>query len=602
MKIGLARVTFVPFIRLLALVAACIALLTGLASAAAFAASPSPAPSDLRQSVLKVGFSTDIDGVNPFVSYSSITWEAFHLCYDFLTWYDQDYRPVPDLATSWTHSPDGKVWTFKIRQGGKWQDDVPLTARDVAFTYNYILKNNLSFYMSYLANVTKVEAPDDSTVVITSSKPNPMMLALYIPILPEHLWSKINGKTVIQLSNVPTIGSGPYRIAAVEKGRYLEMTVNNDYWGRRPAVKTILFQVYATEDDLVQDYKKGNLDVADFQQPVSLRAVAHVSGSKTVAVPAIGFNMLGVNCWKSPKSKGNPLLRDVRIRQAIAWAIDTTKINLVSMGGKAQVGTSVLSPAMGEWHWQPPAGQTYTYDPAKARQILDDAGYKLGPGGVRVAPNGKRLDFTLNALSDYPAEVTAAKLISQYLEDVGIGTRLDIVSQAAFNDRIYGNGGVDLYVWNWAGEIDPGYQLSAFITSQCQNNNDSCYSNPTYDELFVEQGTTVDRPQRVDIVHHMEQILYNDCPYVILSYNTNLEAYRADRWTGWQLAPKSAPAPIENYLIDTYMSLKPAVVAPPTRGGLGTGAILAIAAGAAVVVGVVVWLVRRRRPKETESA
>jgi peptide/nickel transport system substrate-binding protein len=585
--------------RLLVLTAACLTVLLAVLAGTALAASPTPSPSGAGEPVFKAGFSTDVDGINPFVNYSDITWEAFHLNYDFLTWYDHDYRPVPDLATSWTHTADGKVWTYTIRQGVKWSDGVPLTAADIAFTYNYILKYQLSFYLSYLENVTKVEAPNDTTLVITSSKPSALMLALYIPILPEHLWSKINGKKVESLSDLPTVGSGPFVFDEVKPGHYVKMTQNPYYWGPKPAVKTVLFNVYQDESSLVNDYKAGNLDVALFQLPTSLTAVAQVPGSKSVSVPAVGFHYLGMNCYDSPKSKGDPLLLDNRVRQAIGWAIDRESIDKATMGGVAQVGTSVMSPAMGDWYWQPPADQVIGYDPAEANQILDAAGYKTGADGVRANAQGKKLDFRLVALTDYPADLNAAKLISSYLKAVGIKTRLDFMSEAAFNDIIYYNGGVDLYLWTWGGDPDPGYQLSAFTTDQQFYNNESAWSNATYDKLYQEQATAVDRNQRVDIVHQMEQLLYNEGPYVVLSYATNLEAYRADRWTGWVLAPNNAPAPINNYLSDTYVSVKPMTASAATGGGTSPVVWVAIAVAAAVVVGLVVWLVRRR-PRKAE--
>ena len=601
MKIGRARATFPPFIRSMVSVGVCAALLTGAVCATAKASSPSSSSPAIAKPVLRVGFSTECDGLNPFVSYSAVSWEAFLLNYDFLTWYNKDYKPVPDLATSWSHSPDGKVWTFHIRQGVKWSDGVPLTARDVAFTYNYILKNDLTFYMSYLQYVTKVTAPNDSTVVITSSRSNAMMLALYIPILPEHIWSKIPGKQVLTLSNPLTVGSGPFEIAKYAPDSYIELRANPDYFGGTPTVKTVFLQLYTTEDGLVNDYKEGALDIGVFGLPSSLNAVASIPGSKTVAVPTIGFTMLGFNCYASPKSKGNPLLRDVRIRQAIAYAIDKPKIVSDCMSGLAKVGTTVLSPAMEQWHWQPPANQLVTYDPGKAKAILDAAGYKTGPGGVREDAKGHKLAFKLDALTDEPAGEAAAKIIAGYLDDVGIKVTLDFMDEGAFSSLIYGNGGVDMYVWDWGGDIDPGYQLSAFATSQILNNNDSCYSNPTYDKLFAEQAAAVDRNQRVQIVQRMQQILYKQDPYVVLWYATNLEAYRANRWTGWQLAPLDAAAPVANYLRGTYLHLKPVLATQPSGRGLSTGAIIAIAAGAAVVVGIVLLLVLRRRRRQVEA-
>jgi len=603
MKGYFSRITL---LRSLATLGACVTLLTGVAAAPAFAASPSPSPSagGLRAPVFRVGFSYDIDGMNPFVNYSGLSWEIFRLNYNFLTWYDVNNRPVPELATKWQPSPDGKVWTFTIRPDVKWHDGVPLTAKDIAFTYNLILDNNISFYMSYLKDVTKVEAPDATTLVITSKRPNPLMLGLYVAIVPEHLWGKIDPKKVETVKDPPTVGSGPFAIDEVKKGSFVKMIANPDYFAGRPNINTLLFQIYTTEDALVQDYKNGTLDIGVFQVPTSLRSIAGVPGSKTVTAPTVGFTMLAFNCWTSPKSKGNPLLQDVRIRQAVAAAIDKTRIAQTSMNGVAKEGTSVLSPAMGDWHWEPPADQLVTYDPEKAKAILDAAGYTDRDGdGVREDAKGKKLDFKLVTLSDYPPEVNAGKMIVPYLKSVGIKVRIEIMDEAAFSDIIYGNQGVDMYIWAWGGDLDPSYQLSAFTTDQILNNNDSCYSNPEYDKLFAEQSSAVDRAQRVDIVHRMQQILYNEDPYVVLWYETNLQAYSADRWTGWQLAPLNAPSVVMNYQRGTYIGVKPVTATQSTSGGgLGAGAIVAIVAGAVLVVGIVVWLVLRRRPKEVEGA
>ncbi len=590
-------------VRVLAVTAACIAVLAAVTATTAAASSSSASPAaGLAEPVFRVGFSYDIDGMNPLVNYSGLSWEIFRLNYNFLTWYDDRNQPVPELATAWKTSPDGKVWTYTIRADVRWHDGQPLTAKDIAFTYNLIRDNQVYVYMSYMKDVTKVEATDDTTLVITSRKPSSQMLAMYVPILPEHLWGRIDPKKLETLKDPPTVGSGPFEIKDVQKGRYVKMAANPGYFVGRPHANTVLFQIYTTEDALVQDYKTGALDVGVFAVPTSLRSVAGVPGSRAVAQPTVGFVMLAFNCWDSPKSKGNPLLQDVRIRQAVAWAVDKANIAETSMSGAATVGTSVLSPAMGDWHWQPTADQLVTYDPAKAKALLDAAGYVDRNGdGVREDAKGKPLDFKLVALADYPDEVNAAKMIVPYLKAVGVKARLEIMDEGAFNDILYNNQGVDMYVWAWGGDLDPSFQLSAFTTDQILNNNDSCYSNPEYDKLFAEQSATIDRARRVDIVHQMEQILYRDDPYVVLYYAMNLQAYRADRWTGWQLAPVGSPAVLMNYMRGTYTGVQPVAAAGPTGGGgLGAWVIAAIVGAAVVIVGLVVWLVRRR-PRKVED-
>ena len=587
-----------PSVRLGVLLVLSLALLAAAPSVAV--ASPSPSPTQLT---FKVGTGEDVDGVNPFRDYSSITWEAFRLNYNFLTWYDVDYKPVPDLAESWTHSADGKVWTFKIRSGVKWHDGQPLTAADIAFTYNYIIKYQLWAYIQYLEHVTRVEATDPTTLLITCDRPNAGLLALYIPILPEHLWKDVPGDKVDSLNDIPTVGSGPFEIDEVKKSKYVSMRANKEYFGGRPTVDEVYFMIYQSSDGLVQDYKAGNLDVAVFETPTYLRSVEDMAGSKAVAVDRIGFHELGFNTWTDKKSKGNPLLRDASIRQAVHWAIDKQKIVEQCMDGKATAGISVISPAAGDWHWNPPQDQLVTYDPTKAKAILDAAGYTDRDGdGIREDAEGKKLSFRLTALQQYPQDINAAKMIHQWLTEVGIDTKLEVVDEGAFGTRVYDNADMDMFLWYWGGDIDPGFMLSCFTTTQILNWSDSEYSNPEYDKLYVEQAAAVDRAKRLEIVHQMQQFLYDQAPYIVLWYNVDCEAYRTDKWTGYELVPKDDGRPVWTFLRGTYIGVKPRVVEAAGGGGLSGGAIAGIVVGAVVVVGAALFLVlRRRKPKRAEE-
>ena len=581
-----------------------------LVPAAASAASPSPSPG-AAPLVYRIGLQSDVDNMNPFSTYNTIPWECFRVGYNFLTWYDADYKPTPDLADP-VPSVDnggvtegGRVWTFHIRPNVKWSDGEPLTAQDVAYTYNRILRQDLSMYSSYFTGVTKVEAPDDATVVITSSQPNAVMTALYVPILPEHVWSKVPDSKVESYANVPMVSSGPFQVTEVKNGKYVKMVRNPYYkegFGVEPTVDEILFEMYQTQDSLVADYKAGNLDAAIELDPGFDQALKGVPGSTSVAAPSIGFHQLGFNCYESPKSKGNPLLLDVRIRQAINWAMDKEAIATVSMSGLAVTGTSLLSPVDTFYHWNVPAAEQYTYDPAKAKQILDDAGYTMGPDGVRVAPNGKPLKFRLAAFNEYPMDISAAKKIAGYLKDVGIATTLQVMDENAFMDANYDNADNDLYIWSWTADIDPGYILSVLTTDQVLNSSDSEYSNPVYDKLYTEQAQAVIPADRQKIIYEMQQILYRDSPYSILWYNVLVQAYRTDKWTGYSHVPVGADgAPFRNMLKTTYIDLKPVAAATTTSGGSNSGTIVAIVLAVVVVIGIIIFVIVRRRPKSVET-
>ena len=197
-----------------------LALAVLLPASALAAASPSPAASTAPV-IYRVGLQSDVDNINPFSTYNTIPWECFRIGYNFLTWYDADYKPVPDLATEVPTTQNGgitdggRVWTFHIRHNVKWNDGQPLTAQDVAYTYNRILRQKLGMYIGYFTGVTKVEAPDDYTVVITSKKPNAVLTALYVPILPEHIWSKVPDNKVESWPNLPMVSSGPFHVTEV---------------------------------------------------------------------------------------------------------------------------------------------------------------------------------------------------------------------------------------------------------------------------------------------------------------------------------------------------------------------------------------------------
>jgi peptide/nickel transport system substrate-binding protein len=410
---------------------------------------------------------------------------------------------------------------------------------------------------------------------------------------------------------MPFVGSGPFRVAELEKSRWVRLVANPDYpreLGGPPTLDEVYFVISQNTDSMVEEYKAGGLDaVVDFPATYE-KVLAEVPGTTAVAAPAVGFHELGFNCWKSPKSKGNPLLRDPVIRQAVHWAIDKQKIVATSTAGLAEPGTSLISTAQGDWHWEVPEAGRYHYDPMRAKQMLEDAGYSDRDGdGVRETADGDELSFRLVALNEYPEDQAAARMIVSWCRDVGIELTIDQKDEGAFSDEVYDNADYDLFVWSWGGDIDPGFMLSTFTTTQILNWGDSQYSNPEYDRLYVRQAQAFDpadprdTTQRKAIIDEMQKILYRDNPYIILWYNLNLQAFRTDSWRGYAFAPAGDGAPFWNFMRATYIGLRPlqtgAEAVPRSR---------AWAWGVAAAVGAVVTLVLvvlvRRRPRPVEDA
>jgi peptide/nickel transport system substrate-binding protein len=491
----------------------------------------------------------------------------------------------------------------------EWQDGVPLTARDVVFTYRLVLDTQQPAYVQYLSGITDVQAPDEKTVVIVTRRPKSDMLAIGVPILPEHIWKKVDPDRLDAFENLPFVGSGPFRVTGLQKGKEVTLEPNPGYpqaLGGPPALSRLTFVVGRDADSLLEDYRAGELDaVADY--PAAMQsAYAEVAGTTAVAAPAIGFHEIGFNCWRSPRSKGDPLLRDASIRRAVHWAIDKDKIAASAMAGLAEPGTSVISPAQGDWHWDVPEEGLYRYDPQRAKQILEDAGYSDSDGdGIREDATGRPLSFRLTALTEYPADQVSARMIAGWCRDVGIELRLEVVDEADFSARIYDDADYDLFVWSWNGDIDPGFILSTFTTRQIMSWSDSQYSNPVYDRLFMLQAQAVDPADPEDTVHRrdlvdaMQKVLYRDDPYIVLWYNVNLQAFRTDRWAGYVMAPGADGAPFWNQLRSTYISLRPVRATQPATEH-SKAWVWGIVAGA-VVIAAVGFVVLRRKPRPTED-
>jgi peptide/nickel transport system substrate-binding protein len=582
-------------------------LVWGLAGALASSDSPSPAAG---KTILRLGWTNDPDNLNPFIGYESSSYEIWAINYELLVGFrasDMANAPGVGLATDWQTSDDGKVWTFTITDKSTWQDGQPLTAKDVAFTYNYVLKNNLGMFIDYLKFITKVEAPDDTHVVFTCSKPKANMLGLWIPILPEHIWSKVPAKEVeSKFKNAPPIiGSGPFQTVEWKKGEYVRLVANKDYWRGAPKVDEVIFQTYQNQDTMAQDLKTGALESGWNIPSAQFNSLNSATGLEAIRAVTVGFDELGFNCAdlkKFPKSTGNPVLQDPAFRSALQWAIDKDKIVSIGYSNNALPADTIINrdyySAEADYHLTP--SSPYSFDLDKARQALDEAGYPDANGdGIREY-NGKPIKLRLYTRSESPEQQNCGKLMAGWFKDIGLDIDLQVIDDGALADKQYNTAGgqyapdFDMFIWGWGGDVDPNFILSVLTTNSIQSWSDCAWSNPEYDKLFLDQQSTIDVQKRIAIVKQMQQIVYDESPYIPLVYPLDLEAANKGKWAGWVRANENKGAWWYNTQPDTYVSVhRAAVTESGSSGGSSTGIIVG-AVVAAIVVVIVVLLLRRR--------
>jgi peptide/nickel transport system substrate-binding protein len=559
--------------------------------------------------VLRIGWMQNPDSLSPFMGTFTSSYVLYHLNYDFLVGFDsKKMEPRPELATSWSVSPDGKTWTFKIRQGVKWQDGVSLTASDVAFTFNYIVDNQLQNLAAYTAGITGAKVVDDTTVNIYTKAPKANMLAMIVPIIPEHIWSKISGSAASKSyrNSPPIVGSGPFQMVEFKEGKYARLVANKDYWGGAPKIDELLFETYTNPVSMVSDLRLGTLAGAIGVPVAQFTKLRSEAGITTNEGTVWGFNELAMNSYDSPNSLGNPVLLDEEFRHAIAWSIDREAIVRVAMQGYATVGSSLMVP-YSTYHWEPPATMAFGYDPAKANSILEAAGYKdVNGDGLRETKQGKSLSLRLAVTSNLTDNQTATKLIAGWLKNVGIATKVEVIDSATLLGYQYNYKGdvfapdYDMFVWDWTYDVDPQFEMSIYTPQQIEGWNDVCWTDPEYTRLNSLQETTLDQAKRIEIVQKMQEIFYASCPYVILNYFSTLEAYRSDQWSGWVHAPSEYPdfsgAVMYDYMNqDTYRLVQPITASASTGNTSSTTPTIVIALVAAAVVAVIAFLMIRRR-------
>jgi ABC-type transport system substrate-binding protein len=622
--------------RRMRLTAAGVALSAGLALAApALAAEAAPATqSPAAKSTFVVGDTDAVDTLNPFLGFTSQDYEVYGLIYDNLMDYGQlDYTGTPRLATSWSHSKDGLTWTYHIRKGVKWSDGVPLTAADVAYTFERNIAPNSTEFSdneAYVGEITSAVATGKYTVVMKVKHFTPVMNRLEVPILPEHIWKNITEKQLGSFKNLNPVGSGPFTVESFSSNQSIRLKANPHYWGGKPGIDKLVFQRFDNPTAMKLALANGTIDFAEGLTPALWHSLKAAQGVTLINAHAGNFDELSFNNGAAtvsgkPIGNGNPALKDIHVRQAISYALNTPELVKKVLLNTGEVGTSVIPPIYPQFHYNPPASQQYHYDPAKAEAILNADGWKMGPNHVRVK-NGKELSLRLFVRNQSPTQVQDAPYIKGWLNAIGIKITTTSMSDSQLTADI-GNGQYDMFMWGWGVEPNPDFQLSVFTCGQRSYGSgpnyspgwsDSFYCNPAYDKLYHEQQA-LDGPAREKVVKQMQKMLYLDDAYNVLYYPNDTQAYRSDKWTGFAPSPDNAKTGL--YLYQeiawwSYYCIRPAgspasltdhnigcqhelgAVSKAASGGVNGGLIGGIV-GAVVVLGGVAFLLARRRKTAT---
>ena len=489
---------------------------------------------------LRIGWLGTPDDLRPLAQRPSAGDVLLSLLFDHLIYDALDNTYSPALAQSWTSADSGKTWTLELRPGVTTHDGQSLTAQDVAFSLNlYRDHPGFHYYAGQSQPFESIEAVDDGTVRVTLSQPVANIEALlhWLPVLPKHAWEtlEIDATTAIGAQNA--VGSGPF-IWSQRGSDHIMLRANNTYWMGPPAVDAVTFRTYPNADALADALQDGEVDLIT-QVPVQrIAALRSRDDVQVVTGPRGSVRSLLFNVSTEEQSTGHPALRDPLLRLAMAHAVDKQQLIDQVLLAYGMPGLTILPPALVRWFNADI--EDVAFDLQGAEQILESAGYRdTDDDGFREMPDSAQL---LHLRLFFPAGSASADLEAQMLANwfrqVGIKVSPQALDPEALQVACCPAFDYDLMLWEQDSGPDPAFLLSTLSSAQIgQGINPTGYSNPAYEALYEQQALVTDQQERRQMVLQLQEIAFNDRPFVVLYYELAVQAFRKDRFQNWLFVP-----------------------------------------------------------------
>jgi peptide/nickel transport system substrate-binding protein len=450
----------------------------------------------------------------------------------------QSGKTTPMLATSWKWGAGNKSLTFTIRQGVKFSDGTPMSAKDVVYTFNLLKKYpalDLTGDWSVLSSVTQTGSDQVTMNFKSAAVPAFYYIAGQTPIVPEHIWSKIANP--VAYPNTDPVGTGPYKVNPCTKAN-ITYTANPHYWQPGlPKVTKVQYPAYTSNNTANDQLANGQAQWGSQYIPSINSFYTSKSSNFHYWFPPT------VNVSVVPNLK-NPLLSNVKVRQAISYAIDRSKVSSIGESGYEPPANQagIVTPTFTSWLDKASLAKygNYAYNQAKAKQLLASAGFKMSSGGIMTNAQGQKLSFTIINIGDYSDWVASVQVIQQELKAVGIQLTPDNLSNTDFDASLY-NGKYQLaYYDQQTFGPSPYYELRNWLDSagtapigQQAATNYERYSNPATDKLFAQYAASTSATQQHSIMNQIQGVMLADLPIIPVVQAVDWYQYDDSSLSGW---------------------------------------------------------------------
>ncbi|EGL81827.1 ABC-type transporter, periplasmic subunit [Caldalkalibacillus thermarum TA2.A1] len=454
---------------------------------------------------------------NPLYSQDTASGDIEDLIFAGLMRTDENLNVVPHLGEPVEVSEDGLEHIYRIYEGVKWHDGEEVTADDVVFTFSIPLHDDYDGpRKSYFESLESVEKIDDYTVKFVLNKPDAAWpITAGWALLPEHILGDV---PVAELGehefNRNPVGAGPFKFDEWVEGQYVRLVAHEDYFEGRPYLDSITVKITGDSNAQVLQLQTGDIQMGAFssEEFSTVETFDHVNISQILRY---AYNYFGFNFR-------NEFFQDLRVRQAIAHALDRQAIIDATLDGHGEVAHGPVSPL--SWAWTDDL-TVYEYDPEKAKALLAEAGWEPGSDGV-LEKDGKKFEIEILYNEENIARRNTAVIMQEQLAEVGIKATPKSLEWGAFLDTINPpNYDFDTIILGWALGTDPN-PIAIFHSREIEKGlNNISYVNEELDRLMEEAEVTLDEEERKEKLHEIFKILSEDLPYVFLNYPMDNVAY-----------------------------------------------------------------------------
>lgn len=431
--------------------------------------------------------------------------------YNGLVKYDTDLRVIGDLAESWEISKDGLVITFHLRKGVKWADGVEFTADDVMFGYKTIIDEKTpTAYSEDFRQVKRADVLDRYTFRVTYEKPFAPALTSWgnLVVLPRHL---LEGEDITksELARNP-VGMGPYKLNKWTSGQELVLDSYHDYFEGRPYIEHYMYRIIPDPATMFLELQAGGIDMmglTPIQYTKQTETVFFKSNYQKFRYPTFAYTYMGLNLK-------HPFFMDKRVRQAIAYAIDKHEIVDVVLFGLGSPSTGPYVP--NTWPYNPDV-KKYAHDPAKALQLLKEAGWRDTDGDGILDKGGKPFEFTIFTNMGNTLRMNTATIIQWRLARVGIKVEIRALEWSTFINEFIDKRRFQAVILGWSIGLDPDqFDIWHSSKTKAKEFNFVSYSNPEVDDLLDKGRRTFDIAERKKAYFRIQEILADELPYIFL--------------------------------------------------------------------------------------